>query len=211
MLSKRLPADAKSCTIAWPSVQDAAEAERTPEQEAGAEAGDERESVQQALDQVRREARQAGETAVRRQLEPQLKAAEERLARAVADIAVCKQRLRAETEREMVELALTIARKVVRRELTVDPAAITGIARAALDRVSARDIVRVRVSPSYCDALRKAVADIGPGAAIDIEADPALGAGGLVIETNRGALDASVDGQLDEIEHGLADRLEGGR
>ena len=43
---------------------------------------------------------------------------------------------------------------------------------------------------------------------IEVSADSNLEAGGLIFETNRGQLDASLHSQLDEIERGLIDRLE---
>lgn len=210
MLSKRITGGAPAPPISWPSAgappPDDAAPEPPPKPHAGG-----REDAQQAFERIRQEAFEEGAGSERRHWAPRLQAAEERLARAVADVASCKARLRREVEREMVELALAIARKVVRRELTVDPAALAGIARAALDRVSARDIVRVRVAPAGREPLQKALAELDPDAEVTVEADASLAAGGLVIETARGTLDASIDGQLEEIENGLADRLEARR
>jgi flagellar biosynthesis/type III secretory pathway protein FliH len=42
----------------------------------------------------------------------------------------------------------------------------------------------------------------------ELVADPALPPGGLVFETSRGDLEASIDNQLREIERGLTDRLQ---
>ena len=46
-----------------------------------------------------------------------------------------------------MRLAVAIARRVVRRELTIDPQAITGLVKAALEQLSAGERIRVRVHP----------------------------------------------------------------
>ena len=198
--------------MCWPQVQGAYE---TPAEEAGEGEAPRRDpsgpTVSQLFDQVRHEAYCAGEAAARETLDRRLQVEQERGARAVADLSTYKARLRREVEAETVELALAIARKVLKRELHVDPSAIEGIARAALDRLGAREVLRVRVAPASHAALERMLASIGPAGAIELEADATLEAGGVIVETRRGALDASIDGQLDEIAQGLTDRLGRGR
>ena len=104
----------------------------------------------------------------------------------------------------MVRLSLAIARRVLRRELAVDPDAMHGLVLGALEKLQSQEICRVsgpsvarrRRSRAY---LKKAV----PGPAIEVIADPAREPGAVIFETDRGNLDASVDSQLQEIERGL--------
>ncbi len=49
----------------------------------------------------------------------------------------------------MVRLALAIARRVLRRELAVDPDAMHGLVLGALEKLQSQEISRVRVHPSH--------------------------------------------------------------
>ena len=133
-----------------------------------------------------------------------------RLGRAIEDISQMKTRFRTEVEEDAVKLALAIARKVLNRELATDPEALAGLARIALDKLNLRELQRLRVHPSDATAMQRLLG-VSPGPKrVEVIADGSLERGGAIFETDRGALDASVTTQLDEIERGLADRL-GGR
>jgi flagellar biosynthesis/type III secretory pathway protein FliH len=55
--------------------------------------------------------------------------------------------------------------------------------------------------------LAECIARTGRGQSIEVVADPAQPAGGIIFEISRGSLDASLDTQLREIERGLIDEL----
>lgn len=105
-----------------------------------------------------------------------------------------------------MELALGIARRVLHRELSVDPGAVDGLVRCALEKLGAQEICRVRVHPEIEPAVRQALAAKGRGG-LALIADGTLQRGALLVETTRGKLDASLETQLAEIGRGLADRL----
>jgi flagellar assembly protein FliH len=107
----------------------------------------------------------------------------------------------------MLRLALAIARRVLRRELAVDPEALHGLALAALEKLNAIEIYRVRVHPSLAAQLERLLAASPARAALEVIGDPGSAPGSIVFETARGNMDASVDTQLAEIERGLADRV----
>ncbi len=125
--------------------------------------------------------------------------------RTVMDLAALKQNLRAEAERELVELSLTIARRVVRRELSVDPTTVLALVRTCFDEYQRAEIHCVKVSPADFEMV-SAYFEENPAQNLEIRADSAVSAGGAVFETSQGQLDAQVETQLGEIEYGLADR-----
>lgn len=133
-------------------------------------------------------------------------AALQRVAKTLHDLAQCRPNLRREVESDAVRLALAIARKVLHRELQVDPEAILGLVRVAFEKVNARDVLRVRAAPADLPGIR----DRMPGLPQRIEfvADPGLERGSVVLDTVHGQVDASAQTQLEEIERGLADALE---
>ncbi len=147
-----------------------------------------------------------GDASGRQRAMAELQPVMERLARSIEEIGSMRARLRREAEADVVQLALAIARRVLRRELAVDPEALRGLALAAMEKLQAQEIRRVRTHPSHA-ALLSAVLREKTGAEIEVVADPSREPGSVVFETTRGNLDASVESQLREIERGLTDRL----
>jgi flagellar assembly protein FliH len=162
------------------------------------------------LEAARHEAFRKGVEEGQRQAAAQMDALFSRLARSIEEIAGLKPRLRAEAERELVTIALAIARRILRRELHVDPDAILGLAKAALEKASLREVSEIRLHPAHGAAIRAHLARIGAPQSIRILEDASLEPGAVVVETARGAIDASLETQLDEISRGLADALAGG-
>jgi flagellar assembly protein FliH len=144
-----------------------------------------------------------GETASAARWDPAL----ERLTRSAAEMATLRSRLRREAEMDVVKLSMTIARRVLRRELTVDPEALLGLVKVALDRVEQRETQRIRVRPEDAARLSASLEKMGVPQRIEVIGDPSLERGGVVLETTKGSLDASLETQLAEIERGFADLM----
>lgn len=130
-------------------------------------------------------------------------AAVERFARTVEELSSHRTRLRRQAEADLVKLAIAIARRVLRREISVDPEALVGIARAALDKLGATESCRLRVNPAHAAALTRYFE--GAGAKVEVIPDRALDPGSAIFETSGGSLDAGLETQLCEIERGLTD------
>jgi flagellar assembly protein FliH len=149
---------------------------------------------------------QEGQAAAQQTADAELRGIAERSARAIEEIASLRHRLRRQAEADLVQLAMAIARRILHRELAVDPEAMRGLILSALERIQAQEISRARVHPGHASILRACLERIS-AERVEILADPALAPGGIVFETERGNLDASVGTQLEEIGCGLADRL----
>jgi flagellar assembly protein FliH len=158
-----------------------------------------------------RKAREAGyregEAAGRERAAAELQPVVQRLTASINSVASMRPRVRRDAEQELVQLSIAIARRILRRELTVDPDAIGGLVKAALDKVQARDICRVRTHADYLPALKRCLDQSSAPAGVELVSDAGLQPGDVVIETRRGDLDGSVETQLAEIERGFADRL----
>ena len=131
----------------------------------------------------------------------------DRLSQKLHEIDALRSKLRKHAEMDVVKLALAIAQRILRRELTTDPESIQGLVHAALQKIQNRDILRIRVYPTGAEALKASLARAGAAPAIQVWPDPMLKTGDLLFETSVGELDASAQTQLQEIERGLADRL----
>jgi flagellar assembly protein FliH len=151
---------------------------------------------QQAYEQGLRDA----EAQAAREGAARLDATLARLARTIDDLAVTRARALAEADNDIVQLSVAIARRILRRELTVDPDSLAGIVKAAIERIPAQEISRVRIHPDDAGCLQKHTR-------MEVCPDPSLERGSIVVETARGNLDASISTQLAEIERGLTDML----
>lgn len=160
------------------------------------------------LQKERGAAFEAGKQAAQNASRQELQAHQEQLARSIEELAVCRLRYRQETEREVVQLSLEIARRILRRELTIDPEAILGLLRAGLESVSLREVLEVRVHTGHAEIVRTALQRMGAPVAISVVGDPHLEPGAVCVETRRGGFDASAETQIEEIQRGFADLME---
>jgi flagellar assembly protein FliH len=149
-----------------------------------------------------------GEAAAAASAGEELRRAAEQAARSLAEIASLRHRLRREAEGDLVRLSLAIARRILHRELAVDPEALRGIVLAALEQLQAQEISRALVHPGQASLVRECLERLA-AARVEVVPDASLAPGAVVFQTARGNLDASVETQLQEIGRGLADRLVG--
>lgn len=161
--------------------------------------------LERLVDQRAREAYDQGHAAGLEQGRASVESAIARFAKAVEDLAGLRRRVRAEAEEDAVRLSLAVARKILHREVTIDPESLLGLVKAALQRVDARELNRLRLNPEDIPPLERHLAKLGLPPRLEVVADPSLERGGVILETDRGQLDASIDTQLAEIERGFVD------
>lgn len=154
------------------------------------------EGFSKGLAQGREEGREEGRRQAAAELEDQLASLES----VVGALFGYKRRLKEEAERETVELAFAVARRVVRRELSLDPSTAAGIVRACLDECAAAELERIVVNPADLEVVQRHVGDAG-----EVVPSEDVARGGALFETKQGRFDARIDSQLEEIENGLAD------
>lgn len=146
-----------------------------------------------------------GQAAARREMAGQVEAIHARFARTIEELSGLRARFRQEAEAEVVALALAISRRILHRELTMAPDALLGLVKAAMEKIEAREVHRVRVRPEDASMVQQHLEKMGLPRRVEVIADPGLARGAAIFESGRGALDASVETQLEEIERGFAD------
>ncbi len=172
------------------------------------ESGEEEESAEPEekidLDAVRKQAFQEGYQAGAKAAEKRLAQESARklaeLGRVFDEVAGYKTALRAEAEQELVDLAFAIARRIVRRELGVDPTAVGALVKTCMQDFPTVAVQKVLVHPDDLPLVREAL-----GGEVEAAPDASIARGGAVLETDQGRLDARIDAQLEEIALGLAD------
>jgi flagellar biosynthesis/type III secretory pathway protein FliH len=112
-------------------------------------------------------------------------------------------------EHEVVELALAIAARVLRREAQMDPLLLTGAVRVALGQLATTAKVRLHVPAAECDMWTEAIEHL-PNLALrpTVHPDDGMRVGDCVIETELGSVDLGIRSQLGEIERGFFDRTD---
>jgi flagellar assembly protein FliH len=150
------------------------------------------EAYQEAFEQGLAEGREAGRAQVRAQVE--------QLAGMFYDLAKPFEELDAEVERELLTLAMALARQIVRRELKADPTQIIGIIREAIAAlpVAARD-VRVHLHPEDAAVVRQNLAPTESERAWQIVEDPVMARGGCQVTTATSRVDARLETRLGAI------------
>jgi len=150
------------------------------------------EAYQEAFNQGLAEGREAGRSEVRSQVE--------RLAAMFHDLAKPFEVLDAEVERELLTLAMALARQIVRRELKTDPSQIIGIIRETITALpaAARD-VRVRMHPEDAAIVREHLAPTESERAWVIVEDPVMARGGCQVNTATSRVDARLETRLSAI------------
>jgi flagellar assembly protein FliH len=142
---------------------------------------------------------QAGIHAAARQLDAQ----RARLANALEELAVLGARVTHRIERQVVNLAIAIASRILHREVTLDRDLLLVMARVALDRMGDVPSAVVRLHPDDEAAVRQDRASWPAGATIEIVADPGVKPGGCILQTDLGHVDLGLDAQLGELTASL--------
>src|SRR5471030_562900 len=172
-----LPDDPRAVTaMNWRQVRPTTEASK-------ATAAEPRPDFQLQVAQIQRESEQRireahasgtreGEAAGRARAAAELQPVIDRLGRSIDEVAGLRARLRSEAEADLVKLALAIARRVLRRELAIDPEALHGLVLAALEKLQGQEICRVQVHPSHAALVTECLRQIVTGAAVEVIPDP---------------------------------------
>ena len=150
------------------------------------------EAYQEAFEQGLAEGREAGAAQIRAQVE--------KLEGMFYDLARPFEELDSEVERELLTLAMTLARQIVRRELKTDPTQIIGIVREAISAlpVAARE-VRVHLHPEDAAVVRQNLAPTESDRAWQLVEDPVMARGGCQITTATSRVDARLETRLGAI------------
>ena len=119
---------------------------------------------------------------------------------AVAEVNAARDRHIAESEPELIRLAIRIAQKIIGEELRTNPEAIVNIARECLRGLSRERSLTLRVHSTDLDLMRRSIELLreaaGPQRSIDVMADPAVGVGGCIVESEYGVVDARLETQI---------------
>lgn len=155
------------------------------------------------------QARALAEQELRAGLEQQVEAERAALVAAVADFERQRREYFHQIERELVQMVLAIARKVLNREANIDPLLLAGTVKVALEPLAAGTPVELIVPPSLLtrweELLDRETRLTTPP---KLRADAALEPTGCRLQTDAGVTELSWELQMSEIEKGFLDLLQ---
>ena len=109
-----------------------------------------------------------------------------------------------EIEKEVVELALAIARQVICQEVALNPDIVVCVAREALAKVEDPGRVKIKMSPSDLKFIKETRSQLNEIIEnidnVTLEAEENIQIGGCIIETDLGEIDARIERQLQAVE-----------
>jgi flagellar assembly protein FliH len=154
----------------------------------------------QAWHEAEAAGRAAGLAAAQREYEGRLRQADEQCASlrsALQALARPLAQVDDEVHAQIVQLALAVARGLVRRELRADPAQIIGIVRETVSLLPANSRgVRVMLHPEDAALMRERLPASGPDQAWSISEDPVLARGDCRVLTEFAQIDARIESRL---------------
>jgi flagellar biosynthesis/type III secretory pathway protein FliH len=143
------------------------------------------------------EGQQAAEAAAAAQLDVN----SAQLAQAVHDLAAVRGVLMRRSERDLVRLAISMAERVLRREVEVDRELLVAMARVAIDRLGDSAAATIHLNPTDHEIVGHRAADLGRS--VELVADSAVPRGGCVVKSAFGTIDTGLDSQVKELSHVL--------
>ena len=115
-------------------------------------------------------------------------------------------------EKEVVKLALAIAKQVICREITIDRETVVCVAREALTKVDDTCKIKIKMSPSDLqfinESKHKLTNPLSNFNNATFEAEESIQSGGCIIETDLGEIDARIEKQLQAVEESFRKILE---
>ena len=127
-----------------------------------------------------------------------------RLAGTIEEVQALRAEIVQKTERQVVQLSLAIARRVVNREITLDRDLLVAMARVSLDRLADTQSATIRLHPEdYSAMMARQAPGRSPAGAVRIVADPTVARGGCLVQSEFGLIDVSTAAQLHELSVAL--------
>lgn len=160
----------------------------------------ERQAYEEGFLQGQKDGQEVGE----RSLEQQIQQFQD----LVNALALEKEELYRRREKELVELVLLISRKIVVRELKVQPEAIQEIVAAGFKLLADTENIKLHISPKEHELLQQAPQDAWPPE-VELVADGTVSPGGFLMETATGEIDGTLKNRWAVVAQVVQEALKG--
>ena len=134
------------------------------------------------------------------------------LTETLGQLASIRKDIYGEIEKEVVQLALSIARKIVCHEVKISRETVAHVARKALNQVDNPGKIKIKLNPEDLEFIENTRAQFSHFLHnvehIRFEAEESIQCGGCLIETDRGNIDARIEKQFQAVEESFQAHFE---
>lgn len=153
---------------------------------------------------IENEARENSSRLVRAEVEKEITRSvdpwHEQLSDTLEEIGGLRAAITTRAERELVRLAIEIAKKVVHREITIDNEIVMTLARIGISRMHNRVAATIHLHPDDFAYVTTHRDSLEAGHALELVEDRSIGRGGCLVQTEMGDVDTRIEQQFAEIE-----------
>lgn len=160
----------------------------------------ERQAYEEGFSQGQKDGVEVG----KRSLEQQIQQFQDLVAALTRD----KEEIYRQREQELVEMVLLISRKIVARELTLQPDAIEEIVAAGFKLLSDSEGIKLHLNPKDCEFLELSPRDNWPPE-VELMADGTISPGGFLLETATGEIDGTLENRWEVVAQMVQEVLKG--
>jgi flagellar assembly protein FliH len=126
-----------------------------------------------------------------------------RLSETLQELEELRRSMIRQTEQQVVQLALAIAKRILRHEVVADQDLLCAMARVALDRLGDSAPATIRLHPDdHANVVARHGGQWG-GTHVTLKSDSSVSRGGCLVESPFGFIDASVEAQFRVLEDAL--------
>lgn len=155
---------------------------------------------QEGFEEGRKEGYEKGQQEAREEFTPLIQGFQ----KIVEDLSEFRKKMYPRLEREMIELVVELAKKVVHQELTVREDSVKEMIHAAVQAILDKEYLTIRVHPkdkehaeNFQPELQKMYGEIKN---IKLETHEGITRGGCVVETNFGTIDTRIEKLVEQID-----------
>jgi flagellar assembly protein FliH len=130
-----------------------------------------------------------------------------RVAHAVEVLKLQSARLAEQARSDALEIGFQVARRILEAEVKADPGTVIALAKSAMRRAGESRKIVVRAHPEDIATLEGAAeaGDLQVGVAtVEIQPDPGLARGDVLVDTDFGRVDGRLRTRLDELHRGAS-------
>lgn len=115
-----------------------------------------------------------------------------------------------ESEEELINLVMLVARKVIIQEIAQDRSILAGVVKNAIAGLAAREEITVRINPDDYLLITSGRDELLRNELLNdrltLKPDPSISVGFCLVDASMGTIDASLDGQMDQMYRSLLDQ-----
>jgi flagellar assembly protein FliH len=126
-----------------------------------------------------------------------------RLGETLQELTALRAEMIQRSERQVVQLAMAIAERLIRREISLDRGLLYAMARVALERLGEHASATIRLHPDDYAAVSAVQAADWTDAQVKVVPDAIVNRGGCLVQSDFGFMDVDVAAQFNELSRTL--------